>query len=390
LAHCSSISPAHTVGTFVANETTLDWLLLARSRFWIRDPGATLSQLGSQLVNQPWAANPSISIAGEGHILQGKEIIEGHAHFVEATFVEAAGVAAEHAWSREGLSKKYWAALAWSIEQCGEARRSAFPFVCDLALQTSWDPTLPGTQDEWQASNPSWRFVHLTRALREMPHMALENPSGWPSLYAEFSSTLLGACGFKPLVAIVTERIGALQRRPTMLALEKLMFAGMRLRQEIPWCGGNPAADPALWERLLETLPPPLVQVGGRTGGGLGPERDTTELIMELHYQALAAQVLGDFSDRAISDAAIECGFAKYEIEGGCEFQRSHSCTGRYQPADGPPHPMEIDQGGNVRGCSFEALLVTSGTRSADLDVDHFARMPTRDDLEKLDARVRD
>jgi hypothetical protein len=102
---------------------------------------------------------------------------------------------------------------------------------------------------------------------------------------------------------------------------------------------------------------------------------------MELQYQALAAQIFGDFSAAAVRDEALECGFAKFNIPQGCEFQRTHNCTGRYRPMDGPPHPVEVTENGEMKGCYFEMLLNTAGLRSNDIDLDSSARLPSDKEL---------
>lgn len=390
LAHVARLGPHQLLAAFVGHRTTLDMIRLGMARFLLPDPNVTLAQLGIRLVPQPWATNPTISIGGRPHTLQGKEVVEGHAQFVEATFLELwHQLSREQAWDRSGVPDKYFVALDWFVQQCGEERRAEFPFVCDLALQTSWDPVLPSTEEEWRAYNPAWRFVRLTELLRNMPKTMLGPPKAWPSTYAPFAEELLSAAGFRQLSEVFSERLAAFQRKPQLLNLEKLMQSGMEFRQRMPWCGGNPVADKGLWDLMTRTFRAPIVEIGGSlTGPGLGDAKANAEVVMELQFQAFAAQIFGDFSRAALNESTIECAFSKFDIPQGCEFQRTDFCKGRYRPADGPPHPIVQAEDGSLGGCSFEMLLMTAGLRSVDLDVDHTAKMPTDEELAEMERQA--
>jgi hypothetical protein len=388
LAHCASASPQHFGQAYVAFRTAKDMLELARARFFLRG-NPTLRDLGVRLADHPWPANPQIQVGNGEHVLQTKEIIEGHAYFVEASLLESAGYSRAEAWPKQSLPRQYWIALTWFREQCGDDRYSEFPFLCDLALQTSNAHPVPATEREWQDSNPAWRFKYLVDALRKGGLPRLETPADWPTKYGAFASALLDACGFEPLDAVLEERAHALRRAPQQLGLEKLMDAALDFRRRVPWCGGNPVADTNLWQDLAARFQAPLLDVRGELrGDGLRNFGANSEIIMELQFQTLAAQVLGDFSDEAIANGAVECAFARFGISQGCEYQVSHGCAGRYRPDAGAPHPLWTDANGNLKGCSFEALLSTAGMKSEDLLVEHGAQFPTWAELTELEAEL--
>src|SRR5262249_28276187 len=153
------------------------------------------------------------------------------------------------------------------IEQCGEDHSSEFPFICDLAMQTSWDPPLPETEEQWRASNPAWRFVRLTQARRQMNDLVLGDPSEWPSRYERFASSLLAGAGFRSLDDIFSERLNAFRRKPKLLRFEELMRDAMDFRKQQPWCGGNPVLDGELWRIMTTTFRAPIIEIEGRLGG---------------------------------------------------------------------------------------------------------------------------
>jgi hypothetical protein len=107
---------------------------------------------------------------------------------------------------------------------------------------------------------------------------------------------------------------------------------------------------------------------------------------MELQFQALASQILGEFSKEATLDGALECGFKKFNIPAGCEFQRTHGCGGRYRPQDGSPHPP-YEASETLKGCTFEALLISSGNPSSTIELDTHAKLPGLSDLEQQRPR---
>jgi hypothetical protein len=388
LAHAAKLSRGHLLGALVTHRAILEMIRLDRARSWRQEPNVSFAEIGLSLAPHPWACNPVITVGGESHTLQGKEIMEGHSKYVETTLLETiVGMSRKDAWDRSTLPPQYHIALDWFVEQCGEERQSEFPFLCDLALQTNWS-ILPETEAQWRASHPAWRFVTLTDARRLMPGLTLGDPSEWPMRYSHFASSLLTAAGFQSLDDVYSERLAVIHRKKELLRLDDLMRAAIEFRIKHPWCGGNPVADPQLWKMLASKFPPPIMEIDGQLRGfGLGSAEANGEVVFELQFQALAAQIFGEFSQTAVREQTIECAFSKYDIPLGCEFQRTATCSGRYDPRKGPPHPAMIAE--NTPGCSFELLLNASGLSSADLDLDHSARLPTDKDLEEMERQAR-
>jgi len=221
-----------------------------------------------------------------------------------------------------------------------------------------------------------------------MSDLELGGPEEWPTRYDGFASELLSAAGFRSLDETFTERLDAFKRKEKLLRFEELMRAGIEFRKRKPWCGANPVADKDLWYQMAGSFRAPIVEIEGRLGGfGQDDAETNSEVFMELQFQALAAQIFGDFSALAKRENALECAFSKFNIPQGCEFQRTHNCTGQYKPADGPPHPVEQAEDGTMSGCYFEMLLNTAGLRSTDIDLDSSARLPSDRELKELDDR---
>lgn len=383
LGHFAKFSKEHLLHALQIYNTAKDMIMLGKARFLLESPGGKISDLNLLLLKEEWPVNPTIEIAGKQHFLQGKEIIEGQAQFAETTFLEKqCDISREKAWSRDSLPTQYLVALDWFLEQCGEEYYHHFPFICDLALQTSWENPVPKTEQEWQETSPSWRFVRLTKTLRNIKSSYLGQPSDWPKTYESYASVILNQCGYKNLEIVFEERIAALNRKEILLNFEKLMKNAIIFRQKKPWCAGNPIEHMKLWEKMKETFPAPIIEINGKlTGEGLGHENKNIEIAAELHLQALAAQIFGDFSKYAICEKSIECGFSKYDISQGCEYQRTDFCKGRYQPIEGPPHKVSVSSEQTLKGCTFEFMLNSFGVKSEKLSLDHLAQLPTFEEL---------
>lgn len=374
LANCA-LTPELNASSRFLHETALEQIRIGKARFSMQFGSLTLKECGSLTMNHEWRANPLIEISGKQRVLQTKDILESHAHFVERTFLErVANLEQKTAWFRGDLPDKYTAAYDWFIQECGLTRKDEFPAICDLSMQILWKPVIPTTENEWRASNPAWRFFALTRTLANHTTLSLGPPDAWPKNYEKFCEDLLTICGYPQLNEVFEERLTAFSRLTNLMDIEKLMRTGIEFRQKHPWCAVNPVTDLKLWSDIIEKFKSPFVVVGEQMGNFGEPSVPGGEVIFELQYQALAAQILGDFSPVARQTGNIECAFGKYGIPNGCSFQASHGCEGRFNTREGVPHAMTIDSKGQLGGCSFGWLLQTIGIKSEDIELHHEAK----------------
>ena len=355
---------------------------MSQARF-ITIPGAkTIDALKLTLIKQSWQINPEIETAHGPRELCTKDILEGHAFFLERSFGnQILAMPQDVAWDRSGVPDVYTTAYDWFVERCGESARELFPILCDLSLQTSWEPVIPSTAEEWQASNPSWRFYSLTEALAAAPEIILDMEGGWQKRYVAFCDQLLESCQFKGLNQILSERLQALinlERHPGISPMQRIMKKALELRIDQPWMSVYPTRTQFELMKLFEEFRIPAVLVDGcyQAQSSLNDDM-VTELIGELHYQAFNDQLLGNPSAFARDSNSIECGFSKFEVHNGCPFQMSGECIGRFDPREGLPIPLSHDAAGNIEGCTFGALFQYSGIRVEDLLVDYSARFDT-------------
>lgn len=354
---------------------------LNQARFLTQPSIITVDDLKLHTLTGSWKINPVIEAASGPRQLYTKDILEGHAFFVERSFAQnGLGFAEPVAWVREGVGDVYTAAYDWFIEQCGSEIKSLFPIVCDLSLQTSWEPLTPTTEHEWQASNPSWRFYLITQALAAEGNVAGGLDGDWSAFYTELCGRLLDACGFKPINEILTERLQplmALEKSVGLSPMQRIMKNAMVKRLQQPWISADPVRDLSELSTLVTEFRIPATVIEGRFQSQSPVENEVaTELIGELHFQAFVSQLLGTTSRFAEDSNALECGFTRYDFFNGCPYLANGDCTGRFDPKKGLPVPVLIDSTGKVEGCTFGVLFKSHGFEVEDLEIDYQARFP--------------
>ncbi|HHA2592285.1 TPA: hypothetical protein ACOEA0_003136, partial [Stenotrophomonas maltophilia] len=301
---------------------------MSQARF-VTIPGArTIDALKLTLCTQSWKINPDITTARGLRELCTKDILEGHAFFLERSFGDQIlGMPQDVVWHRAGVSDAYTTAYDWFVEPCGKSARELFPIPCDLSLQVSWEPVVPTTEDEWRASNPSWRFYLLTDALAAATKIIIDMEGRWQECYAAFCDQLLEMCKFKRLNQILSERLQALaslECHPGISPVQRIMKEALELRIGQPWISVYPTSNQLELMKLFEEFRIPAVLVEGcyQTQSSLNSDM-ITELIAELHFQAFNEQLLGNPSASARDMNSIECGFSRFGVLNGCPFQVS-------------------------------------------------------------------
>lgn len=341
----------------IADFTARDVARLSAARLSLPIPNWTFRELKTRLINTDWAINPVVELAGEKVCLQGKDILEGQAHFVERTLVESLTSSVEASWDRTGVPPQYTRAFDYFIERCGRARSADFPVVCDLAQQTSWTSPVPKTEDEWRRSSPSWRFVQITDLLAADDSLTFGRPADWPNQFSERAADLFARLGYLAPEKIIKERLEAFTRVPRLLEVEQVMKAAMEFRSEKPWMIANPAADPLWLQELLEKFRAPVVVFDGAFGKFGDAPIKGDQIIFELHYQALANHLLGPIKTDDDGNGYLQCGFGQFKVDRGCPYQTSHSCSTCFFPSSGPPVPTALEDNDEVNGCSFAFAL---------------------------------
>lgn len=341
----------------IADLTAREVARLSAARLHLPIASWTFRELKTRLINTDWAINPLVELAGEEVCLQGKDILEGQAHFVERTLVESLTTSSEVAWDRTGVPPQYTRAFDYFVERCGRSRSAEFPVVCDLAQQTSWASPVPKTEEEWRKSSPSWRFVQITNLLAAEDSLSFGHPADWADQFSGRAAAIFARLGYLAPEKVIEERLEAFTRAPELLEVERIMKAAMEFRSERPWMIANPAADPLWLQELLGKFRAPVVVIDGAFGKFGDTPIKSDQIIFELHYQALANHLLGPISTDENGNGTLQCGFGQFKVDRGCPYQTSHNCSTRFSPSGGPPVPTSIAGNDEVTGCSFAFAL---------------------------------
>jgi len=375
LSNCNS-NPKVNLKAWQIYQVFIENNKISQSRYLVNPNTNSISGLNLVTMKSGWDINPIIETSNGNKALCTVDILEGHAHFLERSCAIAVlkfpQIAAEN---REGLSEVYTVAFDWFIKECGAERRHIFPVICDLSLQTSWDPVVPSNEHEWQSTNPSWRFYLLTKALVSHPDLSLGKHGTWQDQYLDFCNSLTDECSFKRLEVILSERLSSLQlleKKIGLSPLQHIMKKAMEYRLNMPWLTVDPTEKSHEFDLLFNEFRIPAVLVEGRFQAQSALEEGmTVELIGELHFQAFVEQLLGNASHLIKESNELECGFSRYNIPNGCPFQVNGDCMGRFNPKDGLPVPLSLDNSDLIQGCTFGAIFSSMGINVEDLEVDY-------------------
>lgn len=379
LSNCNTDIETNRTGRFLL-DLFIEQNKLSQARFQLPTNIRSINELGLKTVKGNWQINPEIELNGLRKILCGKNILEGHAHFLERSLsINLLSFPEEIAWNRDELPEIYTIAFDWFINECSDECTHIFPIICDLALQTSWNPIIPTNELEWQSSSPSWRFYNLTKILASNTHLKQIKLDSWPNGYVEFFKEILSLCRLKSLTEILHERLDSLQSleaKPGLTAFQRIMKQAIEHRIKQPWLSVNPAIDMRELSLLLKEFRSPFVVIEGalQTQSTEQNESISLETVGELHFQAFIEQLLGNTSRIARESNSLECGFAKFEMFNGCPYQVSGECIGRFDPRKGLPIPLKIDEHDVLQGCIFGAMFLSSGIKIEDLVIDYNAR----------------
>lgn len=328
-----------------------------------------LKQLNMPQYQQEYDLVPIININGEQYRVNGIDVIESHAKYLEGFYAENyLGISKEKILNRDILPKEYFYIYDWFIDTVGKGAYLDFPIICELALQITYNPIIK-TQEEWKKMHPAWRFIELTNALKEIGVKSFDSLKEVRDKYSEYQEKLYEYCGYETLEA----NLGRMMDRYSVrcqgcnpLAVESRMKDLLALKQEIGWFAANPFLDRKIWEQVKQDYTVPLAQYGDRLEV-IPYVKDENikdgimlESIIELHLQALASQILGCQSKYLIYPTDLQCGFAYFGLKSACAYQVMGKCSGNIDIDNDTLVGISFE-GEEIIGCSFEAFAMANG-----------------------------
>lgn len=358
----------------VARLSALETLSSAQARFALPQPKARVSQISKRPDANvlDWSVNPIINLKDGEYVLQGCDIVESQAHYLATQFLQNQHGISEIQLIPAGLSPKYWAAYVWFIREVGPERAHLFSMICDFSLQTVW-AAMPTNHVEWKRQSPAWRFVELTAILaeRDVPILPMDRVT---TDYATYADDLLRKAKMPSLAEVFSAAFRRGEWRKPLLHLERRMLEAMEFKQLHPWCGAYPWFHAETKDALLNSFPPPLVQIEGRLSfirpkikasqgdysdiSGESGNEATIEIGAEFLLQGIYLQILGfEPPKRTPVKGALECGFTYFGVAQVCPHQIADNCPGWFFPRDGSPFPIVNFGSESELGCPLEKLL---------------------------------
>lgn len=384
LAYLASKGKKDAATAFLLYKTVIESINLFAARHSISNPFQKLNDLPLVIHSRPWQINPIIEFHNKAMYLQGKDIIESHAQHLESIYSLLVNkIPFDQSYNFNYLPEQYYLPYIWFLHEVGSDRIMEFPIICDLALQAAPNMKVE-TEAEWQKSCPSWRFVKLTTALKDLKKLNIgKDPKDVIHNYPDYCSYLLDYCGFESFEQVFQKRQDALRVSSEQLITERIMDQALDYRRKYLWCGANPFLDISVWIEIKKLFPALMIQTKDALRVTLLQSEKgfslVNEFIIELQIQALATQIMGELKVRNRMKPTMQCGFSYYNIPNGCHCQKK-GCKGEICPTEGEPFQFIIN-GDQFEGCFFEAALRMLGTTSRNIDLQYGYKMPSLEEL---------
>jgi hypothetical protein len=369
---------------------------IAAARSSVGSKHKFVKDLSIMLYPHEWLINPEVLIGENKYNLQGSDVLEGHAIFIEAVYsFHINNIPINVTLDKRAAPNKYFICLDYFIKALGPTRVPEFPVVCDLALQAYWNEPVT-TEEQWRASHPGWRFVRIIEVLSQGDVDV--KTADIKDNYVYYCDTVMRACGYPSLHDSLAAAATFYEGRH-LLKTEVRMLEALKFRQENPSCGGVPFLNPAVWIEMKKLSKPSTIQ----RGDGLEVIVDTAERIAletnqvmdgfmletigEIHLQAFISQLLG-LKQLDCENNQFCCGYKYFNIDNACLFHGNGSCTGIL--TSGTKAPVEIslnDEAGVISGCSFESMFYALGMTITDIDIDFTQSVLTLEDVHRIVSR---
>ncbi|HEY9187785.1 MAG TPA: hypothetical protein VIR55_07755 [Ignavibacteria bacterium] len=347
--------------------------------------------------NNSYSLTPQINHGGKTFDLNGRDIIESHAKYLEAIYANIIhNVPINVTLDINKLPYQYYIPYLWFVNEVGIDKEKEFPIICDLSLQTGKLKISLDEQD-WKAIHPGWRFYNLTQALKIITTPSMSSLEEIKNNYTEYCNVLLKHCKFTSLEETFSEILTFYDNRCENcdgLKQEERMKKAFLYRVKHPWSAANPFIDLDTWVEMKNLFPPPSYIINNSYNVTIIEPEDipknpthadgiTLEHVAELHLQALSMQILGVVSKYSLDIDEIQCGFAYFGIKNGCRYQSEGKCSGSLNPKEEYKIGYElINENLDFIGCTFAVCLAIHECSISDIDLNfRFRKMPSFDEM---------
>lgn len=312
-----------------ASKHNLDLLFLMLQNFWNKD-------LEHQYSTSKEYLNPKITVSGDEYILTGLDIIETLDKYQEALYGKLINKETfEDIIDPNILNSTYFMCYNYYLEQIGND--IAFPAVCEIALKTSSIGDLSDI-NSWKKNHPAWRFISIIDVLKnnkKIPVIKLDNIE---KTYSAFVNSIIKECGFRSIDD--TYKGMRLNNEGTDWenVVMQEMNRAMDFKQRYPWFLAYPFFLNEKQTNELNSFQPNFISYIDMNS--IEYVRDNvymsekssfsdswkSELHNIIHKYALAYQIMGIESNRALEHIRLQCGCGFFNVNACPHFNKD--CNG--------------------------------------------------------------
>ena len=319
---------------------------------------------------------PQIQVDGKKYILNGLDVIESFAKFEEALlgyFLEEKDM--NEIINPDILSPRYYMPLYYFIDEIGMDRLYEFPIVCELALAFS---KLPKYNDEASLHNnhPGWRFVKIVQFIKE--HNVEQPDIFSDESFWNYTNEILKGCNFDSWDELW--KSAEEYEKENDLSMSEEMMCAIEYKKAHPWCLSYSIANPKEFlSEEFDRFHPLFVITNNRVFYNVN-HINTSELLFENEFQALALQICGHISQYNLYPDMLQCADNYFGIK-SCKHWLERNCDGHLCKESKLP-PTILDENDNIiDGCFMEIMLNILGTSIKEI---HIGDMRQRYNLKEI------
>lgn len=361
----------------VTNIWMQDWMYQIYAQF---ERGITSESLRNIFGIENKHIGPQIILDNTEYQIKGIDILESFAKFQEAVLGDLIGNKKfSETLDINNLNPEYFSALIYFFSKVGSERFCEFPIACELSLAVSHLPH-PKCEDSFERFSIGYRFAKIVDYISNHPE--LKNPNiFYNSSFFDYANRVLSDCGFETYETIWDSA----EEYVTDVNLEiaKEMRRAITYKKNNPWMLSFPFRTIEDFSSQEFNSFNPLITATNDTLLYSLNSITPTELMFELHFQALSMQICGRMSERCMYPNMLQCGCSYFGIN-NCQHQLRGECDGYIDKTSILPE-LEFDENSDIKsGCTMELILLQYGSTIKEIEVGNISKQVDFFDIKKV------
>lgn len=322
---------------------------------------------------------PFIKVNDIAYTLNGIDIIESFAKFEEALLAYYYfDIDFNDTINPDILDYRYYIALYYFVDQVGIDRIMEFPIACELSLAFSNAP-ISTDEHKFRNNHPGWRFLRIVNFLKEHQNLNFDISSN--QSFFEYTEAVLRGCDY-----ILWEELWAPAEKYASecdLSMSVEMLNAIKYKKANPWCLSYGVINPELFFSEDFNRFFPLFTITDDNVIYNTKYINSSELLFENEFQAIACQICGHKSKYNIFPDMLQCADSYFGIK-SCKYRQNGKCDGHIN-SDSELPTILLDENNNItEGCPMEIILNIMGTSITEIDVCNTKTHYSLSDIEKI------